>query len=140
MSSSGQVRPELGLTGQLLVPAYRPDRDGDPVGAGHGLVGQVDVELVFGERPLPRQNLYMACEMRFRGSRSGCAVVLVDHAAEQSSSPDSGVKVDHHGRIVLGRALVAALVRSWMSSRRSHRMRRRFMPRYKAIVRSTTHR
>jgi hypothetical protein len=39
-------------------------------------------------------------------------VVLVDDAAEQLSSPDGGVDVDHLGRIVLGWALVSTLVRS----------------------------
>jgi hypothetical protein len=41
---------------------------------------------------------------------SGGPVALVDHAAEESSSLDSVVKVDHHGRIVFGRMLVMALV------------------------------
>jgi hypothetical protein len=33
------------------------------------------------ENPVLCQNSYMACELRFRGPRSGRAVVLVDHAA-----------------------------------------------------------
>jgi hypothetical protein len=39
-------------------------------------------------------------------------VVLVDQAAQESSSPVGGVEVDHYARVALRRVLVAALVRS----------------------------
>jgi hypothetical protein len=66
------------------------------------------------KHPVPRQNSYMACELRYRGRRSGGPVVLVDDAAEQLSSPDGGVEVDHRGWIVFGGALVSALVRAML--------------------------
>ncbi|WP_327002254.1 hypothetical protein OHA72_45125 [Dactylosporangium sp. NBC_01737] len=45
---------ELGLAGEFLVAAHRPDGDGDAVRASDGLGLQVDVELVLGEHPTRR--------------------------------------------------------------------------------------
>jgi hypothetical protein len=45
------VHTELGLAGEFLVAAHRPDGDGDAVRAGDGLGLQVDVELVLGIPP-----------------------------------------------------------------------------------------
>jgi hypothetical protein len=44
--------------------------------------------------------------------RSGCPVVLMDHAAEDLSSPYGGVDGDDGGRVVVGWVLVEALVRA----------------------------
>jgi hypothetical protein len=68
--------------------------------------------LSSGFTPVRCQNSMEALDQVFLSAGLGCSPVLVDQSAEDSVTSDRGVEGDHGGRVVVGRVLAQALVRT----------------------------